>query len=79
MKKKHKRLLSIILCCSMMLGLLPFAAMAENTNAADITGGIIRLTRVQQHRQPILLPMQPPSMYPITVAVTGLPKPHQQP
>lgn len=30
MKKKHKRLLSIILCCSMMLGLLPFAAMAED-------------------------------------------------
>lgn len=39
MKKKHKRLLSIILCCSMLLGLLPFAAMAENANAADITGG----------------------------------------
>ena len=40
MKKKHKRLLSIILCCSMLLGLLPFAAMAENANAADITGGV---------------------------------------
>lgn len=39
MKKKHKRLLSIILCCSMLLGLLPFSAMAENANAVDITGG----------------------------------------
>ena len=34
MKKKHKRLLSIILCCSMMLGLLPFAAMAEDAAPA---------------------------------------------
>lgn len=79
MKKKHKRLLSIILCCSMLLGLLPFAAMAENANAADITGGIIRLTREQYHRQAIPLPMQPPSMYPPPAAVMGLPKPHQQP
>lgn len=40
MKKNYKRLLSIILCCSMLLGLLPFAAMAENANTADITGGV---------------------------------------